>query len=66
MFGIHPYGIRLWWRSRLPWFLIDLGLADKGKNCELVNAEHLWYNNDGKTSGCYYCKAIGKGQKWKS
>ena len=61
----HPYRYRLWWRKRLPWFLIDLGIADKGKDCELVNAEHSWYKIDNKTSGCYYCKKIANGMKWK-
>mgnify|MGYP003637936016 FL=1 len=54
----HPYYRRLWWRSKLPWFLIDLGVASKGKNCELVNAEHKWYNIDNTKSGCYYCEKI--------
>ncbi|WP_299229488.1 hypothetical protein [uncultured Psychroserpens sp.] len=66
MINKHPYGIRYWWRERLPWFLINLGIADKGKDCELVNAEHSWYNIDEKSSGCYYCKVSSKGQKWKS
>lgn len=61
----HPYRFRFWWRARLPWFLIDLGIASKGKDCELVNAEHSWYNIDNKTSGCYYCKKIAIGNKWK-
>lgn len=64
MIGSHPYGIRKWWRSRLPWFLINLGVADKGENCELVNAKHHWYNIDGKSSGCYYCKVKADGKKW--
>ena len=59
----HPYGKRLWWRKRLPWFLINLGIADKGKNCESVNAEHSWYNIDNKTSGCYYCNVVADGKK---
>ncbi|GAB4161534.1 MAG: hypothetical protein Tsb0033_19150 [Winogradskyella sp.] len=61
----HPYRFRFWLRARLPWFLIDFGVADKGKDCELVNAEHSWYNIDNKTSGCYYCKKITNGKKWK-
>lgn len=54
----HPYQNRKWWRERLPWFLIDLGIAQKGENCEIVNANHHWYNMNGKQSGCYYCKVI--------
>ena len=62
----HPYGNRLWWRKRLPWFLIDLGFANKGKDCESENAKHSWYRIDNNLSGCYYCNSIVKGQKWKS
>lgn len=36
----HPYHNRRWWRERLPWFLINWGVADKGKNCDKVNANH--------------------------
>ncbi|MEL7268075.1 MAG: hypothetical protein AAGL34_00715 [Bacteroidota bacterium] len=63
-FERHPYGTRKWWRERLPWFLIDLGLAAKGANCEIVGAKHQWYNIDNKSSGCYYCKIEAKGQKY--
>ena len=42
------------------------GIADKGKDCESVNAEHSWYNINGKSSGCYYCKVSAKDQNWKS
>ena len=62
----HPYGIRLWWRQRLPWFLIDLGLAKKGKDCESVKAKHYWYKIDGNYSGCYFCKVTVQGEKWKN
>lgn len=62
----HPYEWRLWWRMRLPWFLIKIGVADKGKNCEEVNAKHKWYNADNISSGCYYCKVIGYEQKWRT
>jgi hypothetical protein len=61
----HPYSWRLKIRGRLPWFLINLGIADKGKNCEDVGAEHLWYNIDDKNPGCYYCKVEKEGQLWK-
>jgi len=61
----HPYKWRTIVRCYLPWFLIDLGFADKGINCEDVDAEHYWYNIDNKTNGCYYCKKIEKGQLWK-
>ena len=60
----HPFENRLWWRSRLPWFLINLGIASKGRDCELVNAMHEWYNIDGINSGCYYCKKTTRKIKW--
>ncbi len=36
----HPYAWRAWLRVRLPWFLIDMGLADKGEDCEKVDGWH--------------------------
>jgi hypothetical protein len=61
----HPYRFRRWWRERLPWLLINLGIAKKGRHCELVGAEHDWYNIDDERSGCYYCRTIANGQFWK-
>lgn len=61
----HPYELRLLIRQKLPWFLINLGFADKGKNCEIVGAEHSWYNKGNNLSACYYCKIIKEGQLWK-
>ena len=61
----HPYEWRTWLRGRLPWFLIDLGLAAKGHDCEAAGAEHDWYNRDHKSSGCYHCKVVRDGQLWK-
>ena len=61
----HPYWKwRLRLRRHLPWFLLRLGLADKGKDCGDVGALHLWYNHDGENSGCYYCKVIRPGRLW--
>jgi hypothetical protein len=60
----HPYAWRTWLRRRLPWFLINLGLAGKGEDCERVGASHHWYNRDGKTSGCYHCRVIATGRLW--
>lgn len=54
----HPYYRKLWWRINLPWFLIDMGFAEKGENCEKVSAVHYWYKIDKKTSGCYFCNII--------
>ncbi|MFK8046400.1 MAG: hypothetical protein AB8B72_12965 [Crocinitomicaceae bacterium] len=54
----HPYKRRTWFRSRLPWFITKLGIAAKGNDCEIVQAEHHWYNIDGKTNGCYHCEKV--------
>lgn len=59
-----PYAKRTRWRGSLPWFLINMGIAAKGKNCESVNAGHHWYNKDGKTSACYHCEIIKEGKHW--
>lgn len=60
-----PYRIRTWVRSNLPWFLIDLGVAKKGKDCESRNGKHEWYNMGNDDSACYHCEVIRKGQLWK-
>ena len=39
----NPYRWRTCIRQRLPWFLIDLGFAAKGKDCESVGGQHYWY-----------------------
>ncbi len=62
----HPYAWRTWLRQRLPWFLINFGLADKGCDCEAVGAAHHWYNIDGKTSGCYHCRVEREGRLWET
>ena len=61
----HPYRWRTWIRSYLPWFLIDLGIAGKAVDCELVGAEHHWYNQDNEHSACYHCDVVRQGQLWK-
>jgi len=60
----HPYRWRTWIRTRLPWFLINLGVAAKGRDCETAGGEHHWYNRDGNTSGCYHCEVIRPGRLW--
>lgn len=52
----HPYELRKKLRGILPWFLIDIGIAAKGKNCKTVNANHSYYNINGILNGCYYCE----------
>jgi GNAT superfamily N-acetyltransferase len=61
----HPYAWRTQLRKRLPWFLIDLGMASKGADCESVGAAHHWYNIDHESSGCYHCEVVRPGQLWK-
>ena len=61
----HPYRWRTWLRGRLPWTLINLGLAAKGADCERVGGAHHWYNADDRNSGCYHCTVVRPGQLWK-
>jgi hypothetical protein len=46
-------------------FLIDLGVAAKGKDCEAAGGQHEWYNEDNKNSACYHCEVVGPGQLWR-
>lgn len=40
-------------RKRLPWVLIDLGVASKGRrDC----GAHEFYNHDRQTERCYHCE----------
>ncbi len=61
----HPYRRRTWIRRRLPWFLISLGVARKGRDCEAAGGWHRWYNHDGETSACYHCRVMAAGQLWR-
>ena len=63
--GSHPCAIRTCIRSNLPWFLIDLGFANKIGDCEAIQAKHHWYNKDNTKSGCYHCRVVQEGQLWK-
>ena len=62
----HPYAWRTWLRMRLPWFLIDLGVASKGTDCEALGGAHRLYNIDDVSSGCYRCMVTRQGQRWKN
>lgn len=59
-----PYRWRTKIRRQLPWFLIDLGVATKGEDCEAAGGQHEWYNKDDKTSGCYHCRVVREGRLW--
>jgi len=59
-----PYRWRTAVRRHLPWFLIDLGFADKGPDCERVGGTHAWYNHDDANSACYHCKVVRPGRLW--
>jgi hypothetical protein len=40
-------------RSKLPWLLVNRGIAAKGKrDC----GGHDWYNHDNVTALCYHCE----------
>jgi hypothetical protein len=60
----HPYRFRTWLRGRLPWVLINIGFAKKGKDCEIVGGWHRWYNSDNIISKCYHCNVEAKGKLW--
>jgi hypothetical protein len=32
--------------------------VDKGEDCQSVEAEHHWYNQDGERDACYHCKVV--------
>lgn len=58
-----PYRRRTWLRQRLPFWLIDLGIMAKGKDCEAADGRHEWYNN-GSGSACYHCRITIAGSAW--
>lgn len=62
----HPYRFRTWIRSYLPWWVINLGLANKSDDCQRVGGEHWWYNLDDENSGCYHCYVERPGRLWQN
>ena len=60
----HPYRWRTWLRPRLPKWLVELGVARKGRDCEAMNAWHRWYNRDDANSACYHCQIVEPGRHW--
>lgn len=65
-FGDHPHALRTWIRGRIPWFLIDLGVASFGRDCETLSAQHNWSNIDGRNSRCMFCGIEREGRLWET
>jgi hypothetical protein len=59
----HPYRVRTWLRSRVPWFLVRL--LPNGHDCTAAGGSHWWYNIDGERSGCYHCRVVADGELWR-
>ena len=64
-----PYVFRMRIRGALPHPLYDilvarLGFFDKGADCEAAGGRHIWYNQDGRNSGCYLCRVVRAGRLW--
>jgi hypothetical protein len=52
----HPYRYRIWVRRHLPWWLINVGVADKGPDREAVGVWHRWYKSTEEIDRCYHCE----------
>ena len=65
-FGDHPHALRTWIRGRIPWFLINLGAFNFGRDCETLNAHHNWRNSDNVHSRCIFCGIEREGQLWET
>jgi len=63
-FGDHPHALRTWVRSRLPFFLLRMGAAGFGRDCESIGAIHNWHNLDNVRSRCIFCGQEREGQLW--
>jgi hypothetical protein len=51
--GMARYRWRTALRKRLPWFLVNLGIASKGRHdC----GAHDWYQASGAEDRCYHCE----------
>ena len=61
-----PYRWRTWLRMHLPYFVVNIGIVAKGKDCEKAGGYHEWYNIDDENSGCYHCNIEKHGQLWKN
>jgi hypothetical protein len=58
----HPYSWRTNLRCALP--IPFCGWVPKGKDCEAVGANHVWYNVDDTFSNCYHCRVEREGKLW--
>ena len=58
-----PFRFRTWLRSRLPWFVINTGIVNKGVDCEQNGGFHEWYKEDETHSACYHCSIVVQGKK---
>jgi hypothetical protein len=63
---LSPFRWRTSVRRYLPWFLIDLGVAAKGTDCQASGGDHEWYNQDDSNSACYHCEVVRLGQLWEA
>lgn len=59
-----PYRRRTRLRQHLPFWMIDLGIAAKGRDCEAAGGRHQWYNQ-GPDSACYHCRATSAFALWR-
>ncbi len=59
-----PYRFRTCLRSHLPWFVLNTGIFDKGKDCAKSSGYHEWYNVDNNSSACYHCSIEKQGELW--
>lgn len=69
LFSREPYRRRTWIRMRLPWWMIRLGIADKGEDCEKAGSYNVWFSNqrdatDPEESRCIHCHVVKPGRLW--
>jgi len=59
-----PFRWRTALRRHLPHWILNFGVAGKGRDCEAAGGAHEWYNRNESTSGCYHCRVVGEGKLW--
>jgi hypothetical protein len=45
-------------------FLAQHWCASRIESCDTLGFQHVWYNIDNLTSGCYNCKVVREGRLW--